>query len=62
MIQKLAEACNIIHSKEFCSLFSLFDIYADKMNEGEMGGLCKMHSVTKKCLQNCNHMEYFMLL
>jgi hypothetical protein len=61
-IQKVAEGYRIIHSEEFRSLCSLFDIYADKMNEDEMGGFCSMHSVNEKCLQNWNHMAYFMLL
>jgi hypothetical protein len=61
-IQKLRGSCRIMYSDEFPRLYSLSYIYADKMNEGEMGGLCSMNSINENCAQNCNHMTYFMLL
>jgi hypothetical protein len=61
-IKKLTGSCRIIHNEEFRCLCSPSDIYADKINEGEMGGFCSMHSVHEKCVQSRNNMAYFMIL
>lgn len=61
-IQKVSGSFRIIHCEEFRCLCSLSDIYADKVNEGEMGGLYSMHNENEKCVQNCNHVAYIMLL